>query len=57
MSCSTPEKLKPSESFDFTNASYGTSELFIGISGLIGAGKVIFWVNYHVSNSYESKLY
>ena len=38
---STPEKVRPSEmSFDFTNASFGTQELFIGISGLIGAGKV-----------------
>ncbi len=25
--------------FDFTSASFGTQELFIGISGLIGAGK------------------
>ena len=40
----SPDKQRPSqtdlsESFDFTNASFGTQELFIGISGLIGAGK------------------
>lgn len=33
----TPEKTP--HSFDFTSASFGTQELFIGISGLIGAGK------------------
>jgi len=34
----SPNKV-PSQSFDFTNASFGSEELFIGISGLIGAGK------------------
>lgn len=41
MSGETPEKLKPDASaYDFSAASFGTEELFIGISGLIGAGKV-----------------
>jgi hypothetical protein len=44
---STPEaktpaaQTKQASQYDFNCASFGTSELFIGICGLIGAGKVI----------------
>jgi deoxyadenosine kinase len=37
MASSSPKK--PNSVFDFNSASFGTQELFIGISGLIGAGK------------------
>lgn len=34
-----PSVVGTSATYDFTSASFGTEELFIGISGVIGAGK------------------